>query len=175
MKKYSSALERVTHPRQTRRRNEEVRARAKRQIEIMSPVYSKLWRPGGEPNAEILYSEEALACHERVLVEFPDDSDAHATSAVFRQCKGDDLEFLKHIAIALALDSENVVALRLLSEYLCKQNQMAFASEVHERAWDSYERMLRYLQTKPAELAQEREKHFARLDRWAGSTSPQKD
>ncbi|GDX41317.1 hypothetical protein LBMAG21_16090 [Armatimonadota bacterium] len=175
MKTYPNLLERITHPRQVRRQSEEVRAGARRHLEILSPVYSKLMSPDGEPYAEMLDNGEVLACYEQVLAEFPDDADSHALIAGLYRLKGDEVNFLKHLSIALALDPQNFLALLKLSDYLCKRNQMPLANEIHERAWTVYVKALRTLRTKPAELAQEREKHFALLDRWATSTSPQKD
>jgi len=129
--------------------------------------------PDGEPTTEILAIEELLACRLRVLAEFPDDADSHVMTAIHYRHKGNEVNFLKHLSVALALDPENGLALLKLSEYLCKQNQMTFARAVHERAWSVYEKILRYLRS--AELAQKREEHFALLDRWATSTSPQKE
>ncbi len=165
MKTYPNLLERIAHPRQTRRHYQKIKTEAGQQAELYHSFIHAV------RNNDFKYAQVVA---DKMIAEFPHDSGIHSTVAGHYSQKGDDVNFLKHIAISLALDPEAYSALSRLTRFLVNQNQMPLARAVHERAWAVYVKMLRYFRTKPAELAQKREEHFALLDRWATSTSPQK-
>lgn len=166
MKKYPTLLECITHPKQTRRRNQEIRAAAKRQMAMHILCMEALRKNDFDAAQEVL---------DKMIAEFPDDAGIHAHVAGNYNLKGDKVNFLKHIAISLALNPEELGALTRLTRFLVNENQSELARQVHERAWTVYAKTLRYFRTKPAEIVQEKERFFALLDRWVPSTSPQKD